>query len=132
MKGFTLIELMIVTTIIAILAAVALPSYSAYTLRGKLVEAPTILKSTATAMEAGYDQGYNCEKALVKSVWQTKYFRYECEVPADLGSFKITASGIENEILKYSYSINSDGQHKTEAHPAGSTDKCWLVSGKEC
>lgn len=132
MKGFTLIELMIVIAIIAILAAVSLTSYSAYILRGKLVEAPTILKSTATAMEAGYDMGYSCEKALTKNTWQTKYFKYECAVPADLSSFKITASGIQNDILNYSYSINSDGQHKTEAHPSGPSDKCWLVSGKEC
>lgn len=132
MKGFTLIELMIVTAIIAVLASVALPSYSAYTLRGKLVEAPTTLKSAATAMEAGYDMGYSCEKSLPQKTWQTKYFKYECAVSADMSSFKITASGIQNDILKYSYSINSNGQRKTEAHPTGSNDKCWLVSGGEC
>ena len=132
MIGFTLIELMIVTAIIAVLASIALTSYSAYTLRGKLVEAPTILKSTATAMEASYDLGYACEKAIAKDTWRTKYFEYKCEVPADLSSFKITATGIQNDIMNYSYSINSAGQHKTESHPLGPSDKCWLVSGKEC
>ena len=53
-KGFTLIELMIVVAIIGILAAVALPAYSDYTVRAKTSEVVLAASGGKTAIAEAY------------------------------------------------------------------------------
>ncbi|MFW6147396.1 MAG: type IV pilin protein [Thermodesulfobacteriota bacterium] len=53
-KGFTLIELMIVIAIIGILAAIAIPQFSAYRTRSYNSAAQSDLRNAATAQEAYY------------------------------------------------------------------------------
>ena len=50
-RGFTLIELMIVITIIAVLAAILVPSFKRARARSQLSACVTQCKSTATALE---------------------------------------------------------------------------------
>ncbi|HEX7046686.1 MAG TPA: type IV pilin protein [Gammaproteobacteria bacterium] len=51
MNGFTLIELIIVTVIVAILAAVAVPSYQQYITKARRSEAVSALMQAAAAQE---------------------------------------------------------------------------------
>ena len=55
-RGFTLIELLVALVISAILATIALPSYSAYVSRSKLRTAQNDLVSLALNMENYYQQ----------------------------------------------------------------------------
>ena len=54
MSGFTLIELMISVVIVAVLAAVAVPSYTAYIARARRAEARTHLVEAAQFMQRFY------------------------------------------------------------------------------
>lgn len=53
-RGFTLIEMMIVVAMVALLAAVALPSYNQYVLRSHRADAKIVLLSLAQRLEQNY------------------------------------------------------------------------------
>jgi type IV pilus assembly protein PilA len=56
MTGFTLIELMLVTTIIGILAAIAIPAYQDYTSRTRISEALPTAAAVETQIVQYYDR----------------------------------------------------------------------------
>ena len=89
-KGFTLIELMIVVAIIGILAAVALPAYSDYTIRAKMSE--VILAASACRTNVEEFVQSEGEPAATISAWGCSF---EASQYVQSGSVA-AGTGIEN------------------------------------
>jgi type IV pilus assembly protein PilE len=146
-RGFTLIEVMITVAIIAILAAIALPAYTAYVRRGQLSEAFTFLTDTRVKMEQYYQdqKSYgaaacadtNAPPQLVFPITTPtlKFFAITCTLPAGGQAFTLQAAGSANLTTGYTYTLDSAGTPATTQF-AGATstlNSCWATrSGTSC
>lgn len=136
-RGFTIIEVMIVVAIVAILAAVALPNYTAYVVRSKISEATTALLAQRVRMEQFFQDNRTyvgaCAPGTVAPLPAgLKYFTVTCG-NLTANTYTVTAtggSGGDNSMSGFQYSIDQANNRITVAVPAGwdlPAGNCWVT-----
>jgi len=143
-RGFTLIEVMIVVAIVAILAAVALPSYRDYVRRGQLPESMTGLSDYRVKMEQFYQDNRNygtaaCADGANSPPWAgfapvgAQHFTFTCTLTDAGQGYLLKATGSAGQTVGYSYSIDQNNNKVTITFAGNTVNKgCWLMRGEEC
>jgi len=100
-KGFTLVEFMVVVVIVAIFAAVAIPSYQATVRRGQAAQAQDQLQQIAMMLDKHKSRNFSYEGA---------------NVPTDL---RVLPKGATGTAVKYNFVL-----------VPGATGQTWVVTAE--
>lgn len=109
-KGFTLIELMIVVAIIGILAAIAIPNFVKFQCRSKQSEAKGNLKAIYVAQEA-YRGEYDTYWGVLSSIGfvpKGGKIRYIYSTTDGASTFTATAAANTAELSSDNWTIDQD------------------------
>src|SRR5687767_10263984 len=113
-KGFTLIELMIVVAIIGILAAVALPAYQDYTVRGRVSELAIMASSMKTTVTENISNNGgaiaatgNCAGVTALAVATDNTFSSACDDVTGIITVTGTARA-KGVVLTFTPTVNAD------------------------
>jgi len=134
-RGFTLIELMIAVAIVAILAAIAIPSYSEYVRRGRITEAISTLSGMRVKMEQYFQDNRTYVGSCgavgtsVAPLPDAKNFTYACPTRSAT-AYTITATGVAGTSLEgFQYTIDQDNTRTTVMTPPSTwpSKACWVL-----
>ncbi|BAL23298.1 type IV pilin protein [Azoarcus sp. KH32C] len=140
LRGFTLIELVIAIVVIAILAAVALPSYRGYVQRSRIVEATNELSTLRVRLEQYFQDNRNYGSTATHcgvGVATTDSFDFTCtNNGADSQAFLATATGKASAgMTGFTFTVDHNNRRQTTAFPdaSGLPVDCWITrKGDAC
>jgi type IV pilus assembly protein PilE len=134
-SGFTLIEVMITVAVVAILAAIALPSYNQYVIRSRITESINSLSTAKVGMEQFYQDNGSYETVVGSKLCGAGTpiamdgFTFTCASTATTYLVTMTGSGT---VAGYEYTIDNFGKKATVASKYGANAGCWLISSATC
>jgi len=129
-KGFTLIELMIVVAVVAILSAIAYPSYAEYVRRGHRAEARAGLLQAAQWLEraATATGTYPLTAAFPATLKAVPNNRYDIAAVSDGATFTLTATpkGTQTGDKCGNYTVTNTGLRGAKGVTTGDiVTECW-------
>jgi type IV pilus assembly protein PilE len=129
--GFTLIELMIVVTIVGILATIAYPAYSDYLIRGRIPDATSGLAAKRVQMEQYFQDNrtYVGAPACAADAATSRFFTFSCNPAATATTYTLEAVGVA-PMLGFTYTIDNQNTKTstiTRAGWANTSTSCWII-----
>jgi type IV pilus assembly protein PilE len=136
-KAFTLIELMIVVSIVAILTMIAVPSYSEYIRRGRITEAVGNLSDMRVKLEQYFQDNRSyvgaCAAGTVAQLpaaGGSSRFTFACPT-LTATTYVVTATGT-GPMAAFVYTIDQANNRRTTGLPPGwigaaATSTCWVL-----
>lgn len=129
--GFTLIELMIAIAVAGILAAVAIPSYNSYVMRGKIPEATSALATKRVQLEQYYQDNrtYVGAPACANDAVSSRNFVFSCSVAPTASTYTLQAQGV-GSMGGFAFTVNQANVRATTSAPSGWTanGNCWITN----
>lgn len=144
-KGFTLIEVMVVVAIVAILAAIAVPSYNDSVTKSRRADAQSALMGLSQAMERHFTQNNTYESAITGTVPQPPdIFPTQSPIDGSAKFYNLRVTAVTattyilqaqpingqagNGVLQLNYLGQRVWDRDNDSNLTESSDACWTLS----